>query len=669
MINFLTRTRNCYLLIILFLLFFYIETYSQVFVHGDPIIFLEDVKSDIRKCIDHDQYSWLIQIGRPLSAEIDCQIFKNISGITDLNKFRLLTVFTIILSCLILFEILKRKDLTNIESTLISLIFFTIPGFIFYATIFNLSNMFCVLLSLYAYFLFDQSFQKKTLLKFKNLSFEYPNNLLLIIFCLYLSSIIYPTGIIFYLALHILDVFSYKNIKTLFNKISVSILYVTISLIGFVITNIDTKGNTGSNQLLNQQHNYSISLDLLEILSKLYNTIFTVIPGSLLPWYYNQEIKFNIIFYSILFIFSYLFIKKKNWLPFMIVICLIFITTAPFVISNLRLHNLFRLNFPITFLFIIFFYYTLHNYKSKKIKVIFLCSFAIIFTLPNYILLSKNIENTKIERNFIKNILDKNYSSKKNVILIKPDSFNGFGYNGYKTLNDEFFIKLIDRNQFTYFIFQSILKELKIKKNLYECDSMFVKCEKNNTNNFTFFIRDRIFINCVDDDNLLIDMNDAKIPNKINRKIKKDPTFCPKNQFLIYTPGDPKKMGISHAFDNKVDEKSFFETGIDEKPSIIIEFNNPVNYFTYEFFSGKSETRLPTKWVLEYFNNNEWVIFDVKSSNSWKKYSLKNFEVRTEKKFSKFRITFESVNSVDKTLRIYEIKINPNNKDNNKEQL
>ena len=65
---------------------------------------------------------------------------------------------------------------------------------------------------------------------------------------------------------------------------------------------------------------------------------------------------------------------------------------------------------------------------------------------------------------------------------------------------------------------------------------MFVKCEKNNTNDFIFFIRDRIFIINVDDDNLLIDMNDAKIPNKINRKIKKDPTFCPKNQFLIYTP-------------------------------------------------------------------------------------------------------------------------------------
>ena len=113
---------------------------------------------------------------------------------------------------------------------------------------------------------------------------------------------------------------------------------------------------------------------------------------------------------------------------------------------------------------------------------------------------------------------------------------------------------------------------------------MFVKCEKNNTDNFTFFIRDRIFINCVDDDNLLIDMNDAKIPNKINKNIKKDQTFCPKNEFLVYTPGDPKKMGISHAFDNKVDETSFFETGIDEKPSIIIEFNNPVNYFTYEFF-------------------------------------------------------------------------------------
>ena len=73
--------------------------------------------------------------------------------------------------------------------------------------------------------------------------------------------------------------------------------------------------------------------------------------------------------------------------------------------------------------------------------------------------------------------------------------------------------------------------------------------------------------------------------------------------------------------------------------------------------------------MLEYFNNNEWVILDVKSSNSWKQHSSKNFEVRTEKKFSKFRITFESVNSVDKILRIYEIKINLNNKDNNKEQL
>ena len=74
----------------------------------------------------------------------------------------------------------------------------------------------------------------------------------------------------------------------------------------------------------------------------------------------------------------------------------------------------------------------------------------------------------------------------KKVLLIKP-IVNGFGYNGYKTLNDEFFIRLIDRNQFTYFIFQSILKELKILKNLYECDSMFVKCEKNNTNDFIFF--------------------------------------------------------------------------------------------------------------------------------------------------------------------------------------
>ena len=47
----------------------------------------------------------------------------------------------------------------------------------------------------------------------------------------------------------------------------------------------------------------------------------------------------------------------------------------------------------------------------------------------------------------------------------------------------------------------------------------------------SFFIRDRIFIDCVDDDNLLIDMNDAKIPNKINRKTKRTQHFVQKINF------------------------------------------------------------------------------------------------------------------------------------------
>ena len=614
---------------------------------------------------------WLIEIGRPLSALIDCQIFKNVSEINDLNKFRILTVIIIILSCLVLFEILNRRNLTNIEAISVSVLFFTLPGFIFYATIFNLSNMLCVFLSLTAYFLHTQSFKKKNLSNLKNFNSEFIKKSFLIIFCLFLSSIIYPVGIIFYLALHILDVFSYKNLKTLFNKILISISYVMISLIGFVITNIVTKNIIESNQLLNQQHNYSISTQLIEILYKLFNTIFTIIPGSLLPWYYNLQINFNVIFYFFFFIFSYLFIKKKNWLLFLIFVCLVFITTAPFVISNLSLHNLFRLNFPITFLLIIFFYYVLNDYNLNKIKIILLSSLVILFVIPNYVLLFKNIENTKIERNFIKHKIDKNYSLKKNVLLIKPDSFNGFGYNGYKTINDEFFIKLINRNQFTYFTFRSILNELDIKeKNLYECDTMFVKCAYNNPDDFTFFVRDRIFINCIDKENLLIDMNEANISSKINKKNKKNIKSCPKKDFVIYTSNDPKKMGISQAFDNKVDETSFYETGVEEKPSIIIEFKNSLNFFNYEFFSGKNNSRLPIKWILEYFDeNNQWVIFDVKNVNSWKEYSSKKFEARLKKKFSKFKITFESVNSDDKILRIYEIKINQNNKENNEEQI
>ena len=84
-----------------------------------------------------------------------------------------------------------------------------------------------------------------------------------------------------------------------------------ISLIGFVITNIVTKNIIESNQLLNQQHNYSISTQLIEILYKLFNTIFTIIPGSLLPWYYNLQINFNVIFYFF-FLYSLIFLLKKK---------------------------------------------------------------------------------------------------------------------------------------------------------------------------------------------------------------------------------------------------------------------------------------------------------------------------------------------------------------------
>ena len=50
-------------------------------------------------------------------------------------------------------------------------------------------------------------------------------------------------------------------------------------------------------------------------------------------------------------------------------------------------------------------------------------------------------------------------------------------------------------------------------------------------------------------------------------------------------------MGISQAFDNKVDETSFYETGVEETK--YIEFKNFLNFFNYEFFSGKNNSRLP----------------------------------------------------------------------------
>jgi hypothetical protein len=117
-------------------------------------------------------------------------------------------------------------------------------------------------------------------------------------------------------------------------------------------------------------------------------------------------------------------------------------------------------------------------------------------------------------------------------------------------------------------------------------------------------------------------------------------------------------MGISHALDNIVSERSFFETGINKPVEIIFSFEEGQNKFSYEIFSGDTDGRLPTGWDLKYYEKGIWKkLKSVNLVDKWSKNSSKKFEVELENKYKKFKIIFNKVNSLDQILRIYQLRV------------
>jgi hypothetical protein len=170
-----------------------------------------------------------------------------------------------------------------------------------------------------------------------------------------------------------------------------------------------------------------------------------------MPWNFFYK-KIFIIIFLIIFILSLIIILKKRGLSYLTVILLCFIkANLYYVLSNFPLIDVNRLMLVSSMIVFLYFFLFFNFFVKKNIFAILLTVITLYYVKNNYELYSKNIENAKIERDFaINNILS--VQNLKHIYLIKPENYN-YSCNNYTTIHDEFFIKILDRDQFSYFFF------------------------------------------------------------------------------------------------------------------------------------------------------------------------------------------------------------------------
>ena len=638
--------------IILFFLFslFYLPIIFENYIFGDTYLYFDTIYTVKKKCTDHDQFVWLISLGRPLAALIDCGIFKLISHIEDTKFFRFLTFLLMLLTAFLFNDILKsriKKNLTNIATVLV---IFTLPTFIFAINIHNISGLLSIFLSLIAFYNAERQINEIEILvkNFKkNIALFFPIRTFISILLLYFASSLYISGPLLYIGLFIfysvLD--NPKKIKHKFFYFCIPLFFATIF---FIINLLIIKFVLGLNLPTDFSGSYSINLNILEKIQKTFLLFLTIIPNSIKLWFIEENYIYKIFFITT-FILCLLHIFRNRGVAVLVIILLCLIGSSfHFIVTNFPLANVNRLMTASSVSVILFLYLIMNEVLKKKFFNISIYSISILYIISNFYLNFKNIETYKLERdNTIKAL-----NSVENLrhFYFKYPSNNGKNYYENKNIHDEFFIKILDRPQFTYFFFREALQSSKHKDfSLYECNPMKVQCV-NSEKNISFFYDNND--GCLDKNYLFLDYT------KINKLVNKENIkSCTKPPIYFLPEKDPLKMGLSHSLDGKINETSFFEASI-ETP-IIWKLKKPSNVINYNFHSGNILSRLPISWSIYYKDGNDWVLNEIVNIKiPWKENSSKNFISKFNRKYNEFKIVFHQVNSSDNLIRLYEIKIN-----------
>jgi len=135
----------------IFFYFIYSPALNIPFAYHDHYRFFREdfhAPTDLRKERLNDyEYKFIKGIGRPIAAEIEYNMFKNVTVIKDLVFFRHVTVILIVMSCTVIALWLYYLGLPKYLAFLISGSLFTLPGIQNFVCMANMPNVLTIILA------------------------------------------------------------------------------------------------------------------------------------------------------------------------------------------------------------------------------------------------------------------------------------------------------------------------------------------------------------------------------------------------------------------------------------------------------------------------------------------------------------------------------------------
>lgn len=644
--------------------------------HHDNTRYFKGEISEIYKsnCLNDSQYSWLKLIGRPVTAEIECKVFKNTKTFSDLKKIRLIVVGILALGSTFLGLILYRNGINLFVSLPISVSIFTLPGMQNAVLMTNIPNVITPAFALFSFYILSQvkNFNIRSLLMTS-----------VAVALLVISGLTYPAmSFIFFLG-WIVRSFTASNDSS-DSALKKAIFEFTIFIFSMVLALVLSRALLDSSlaeRLINLTDNFKVDLSPTSLILKIPFILTAGFPLASSFWFMESDYKF-IFFVTIALLVGLLCLRSKladttracRVASISLVLISIALACAPLGLTKspvLHQRVLFVLEASLLLGVLLSIYLMLENYLpnskgrlSLRYLIPFYTALAIGLFHSNYSV-TLSAWATNLEMNFVRIKYAEFNGIPRRIHLVRSEN-NNTGFNGRPSLTDEFNRKTTDYQQdITDFLRLSLYGShlTANERKLTYCDPSTTDCEM-------VVPQDNIIISysdyktpfCKTPGMLLVDMNvlvTATNTGKPKLASIEEMASCATGKFRVFAKSLPgEQYFASKAFDKSVSVNDFWETSIKEPVVLDIDYSQPEILTGYNFTGGEGSTRMPTSWSLYGFDKlgNSKLLDQKTAQRSFERNESRNYTIMNSSPYQKYRFIFHKAGT-ENILRIYEIEL------------
>ena len=466
--------------------------------HHDVIRHFNATYEHKKRCSQDPQYKWLRdKIARPVAADLECLVFKNVNRHQDFIPWRFLILFLLSVTCTLLVKILIQHSIKFSNALLVAIPLFLLPGATNSLIMVNLANSLTLLLALIAFMTFDSAINKPHEVSLhKNHFNQFKKPLVMakavVSFIIILIMMFtYPSLSFFYFIGVMIIAMNNKvaNDYACFRVLSHSFFFIFAALITAIASSF-YYSNTGDLPI-----EFTADYTINGIINRALNFLPEIyLPATAILWIIDNTLLQLII--AILFIISLIYLTgsfnhaqnekfyknpiiQSRYTRLILILGIFLITYTPVMIKAGGAHPLFRVLYApmsmvaLVLLYTLFAY--LENIKNHSIyKLGYFSGYALLLLIyiNTSFHINRNTWGMSTELIFTKTSLSSYNQPIKYIHVIKPID-NNMGYGGVESYNDELHRKTIDFSNDIMFYIKSAYEALKLD------DKYFIWCNKD----------------------------------------------------------------------------------------------------------------------------------------------------------------------------------------------